>query len=143
MWRELARHNSQFNKMEKLSKAIVVLIRKCLKENFKGIIEFSREDFNEIGFISSQPLAVLMDDDTKNVVNSYGFDYIDILSRPDTLVFINRIEDVSDGNSQKYKMYSYENNEVHSEIIEMSNDNIELSKRINSVMQNREKLLQE
>ena len=129
--------------MENLSKAIVVLIRKCLKENYKGIIEFSIGDFNEIGFSSSQPLAVLMDDETKSIANDYGFDYVGIRSNPGKLVFINRIEDISDTKVQRYRMYSYENNKLICRDIEISNDDIELSKRIAFVMQNRENLLQE
>ena len=129
--------------MENLSKAIVVLIRKCLKENYKGIIEFSIGDFNEIGFSSSQPLAVLMDDETKSIANDYGFDYFDFLSNPGKLVFINRIEDISDTKVQRYRMYSYENNKLICRDIEIPNDDIELSKRIAFVMQNRENLLQE
>ena len=129
--------------MENLSKAIVVLIRKCLKENYKGIIEFSRDDFNEIGFSSSQPLAVLMDDETKSIANDYGFDYVGIRSNPGKLVFINRIEDISDTKVQRYRMYSYENNKLINRDIEIPNDDILLSKRIAFVMQNREKLLQE
>ena len=129
--------------MENLSKAIVVLIRKCLKENYKGIIEFSIGDFNEIGFSSSQPLAVLMDDETKSIENDYGFDYFDFLSNPGKLVFINRIEDISDTKVQRYRMYSYENNKLICRDIEIPNDDIELSKRIAFVMQNRENLLQE
>ena len=129
--------------MENFSKAIVVLIRKCLKENYKGIIEFSIGDFNEIGFSSSQPLAVLMDDETKSIANDYGFDYVGILSNPGKLVFINRIEDISDTKVQRYRMYSYENNKLICRDIEIPNDDIELSKRIAFVMQNRENLLQE
>ena len=129
--------------MENFSKAIVVLIRKCLKENYKGIIEFSIGDFNEIGFSSSQPLAVLMDDETKSIANDYGFDYFDFLSNPGKLVFINRIEDISDTKVQRYRMYSYEDNKLIIRGIEIPNDNIELSKRIAFVMQNRENLLQE
>ena len=129
--------------MENLSKAIVVLIRKCLKENYKGIIEFSIGDFNEIGFSSSQPLAVLMDDETKSIANDYGFDYVGILSNPGKLVFINRIEDISDTKVQRYRMYSYENNKLICRDSEIPNDDIELSKRIAFVMQNRESLLQE
>ena len=59
------------------------------------------------------------------------------------LVFINRIEDISDTKNQRYRMYSYENNKLISRDIEMSNDDIELSKRIAFVMHNRENLLQE
>lgn len=129
--------------MENLSKAIVVLIRKCLKENYKGIIEFSIDDFNEIGFSSSQPLAVLMDDETKSIANDYGFDYVGILSNPGKLVFINRIEDISDTKVQRYRMYSYENNKLINRDIEIPNDDVLLSKRIAFVMQNRENLLQE
>ena len=129
--------------MENLSKAIVVLIRKCLKENYKGIIEFSIDDFNEIGFSSSQPLAVLMDDETKSIANDYGFDYVGIRSNPGKLVFINRIEDISDTKVQRYRMYSYENNKLINRDIEIPNDDILLSKRIAFVMQNRENLLQE
>ena len=131
--------------MENLSKAIVVLIRKCLKENYKGIIEFSIGDFNEIGFSSSQPLAVLMDDETKSIANDYGFDYVGIRSNPGKLVFINRIEDISDTKVQRYRMYSYVyvDNELICRDIEIPNDDIELSKRIAFVMQNRENLLQE
>ena len=129
--------------MENFSKAIVVLIRKCLKENYKGIIEFSIDDFNEIGFSSSQPLAVLMDDETKSIANDYGFDYVGIRSNPGKLVFINRIEDISDTKVQRYRMYSYENNKLINRDIEIPNDDILLSKRIAFVMQNRENLLQE
>ena len=129
--------------MENLSKAIVVLIRKCLKENYKGIIEFSIDDFNEIGFSSSQPLAVLMDDETKSIANDYGFDYVDFLSNPGMLVFINRIEDISDTKVQRYRMYSYENNKLINRDIEIPNDDVLLSKRIAFVMQKRENLLQE
>lgn len=129
--------------MENFSKAIVVLIRKCLKENYKGIIEFSIGDFNEIGFSSSQPLAVLMDDETKSIANDYGFDYVGIRSNPGKLVFINRIEDISDTKVQRYRMYSYENNKLINRDIEIPNDDILLSKRIAFVMQNRENLLQE
>lgn len=129
--------------MENFSKAIVVLIRKCLKENYKGIIEFSIGDFNEIGFSSSQPLAVLMDDETKSIANDYGFDYVGIRSNPGKLVFINRIEDISDTKVQRYRMYSYENNKQINRDIEIPNDDILLSKRIAFVMQNRENLLQE
>ena len=129
--------------MENFSKAIVVLIRKCLKENYKGIIEFSIGDFNEIGFSSSQPLAVLMDDETKSIANDYGFDYVGIRSNPGKLVFINRIEDISDTKVQRYRMYSYENNKLINRDIEIPNDDILLSKRIAFVMHNRENLLQE
>lgn len=129
--------------MENFSKAIVVLIRKCLKENYKGIIEFSIDDFNEIGFSSSQPLALLMDDETKSIANDYGFDYVGIRSNPGKLVFINRIEDISDTKVQRYRMYSYENNKLINRDIEIPNDDILLSKRIAFVMQNRENLLQE
>ena len=129
--------------MENFSKAIVILIRKCLKEKYKGIIEFVRDDFNEIGFSSSQSLAVLMDDETKSIANAYGFDYFDFLSKPEKLVFINRIEDISDTKVQRYRMYSYENNKLICRDIEIPNDDIELSKRIAFVMQNRENLLQE
>ena len=129
--------------MENFSKAIVILIRKCLKENYKGIIEFSIGDFNEIGFSSSQPLAVLMDDETKSIANDYGFDYVGIRSNPGKLVFINRIEDISDTKVQRYRMYSYENNKLINRDIEIPNDDILLSKRIAFVMQNRENLLQE
>ena len=145
MWRESNYHATTLKckSMENLSKAIVVLIRKCLKENYKGIIEFSIDDFNEIGFSSSQPLAVLMDDETKSIANDYGFDYFDFLSNPGKLVFINRIEDISDTKVQRYRMYSYENNKLICRDIEIPNDDIELSKRIAFVMQNRENLLQE
>ena len=145
MWRDSNHHATTLKckSMENLSKAIVVLIRKCLKENYKGIIEFSIGDFNEIGFSSSQPLAVLMDDETKSIANDYGFDYVGIRSNPGKLVFINRIEDISDTKVQRYRMYSYENNKLICRDIEIPNDDIELSKRIAFVMQNREKLLQE
>ena len=145
MWRESNHHATTLKckSMENLSKAIVVLIRKCLKENYKGIIEFSRDDFNEIGFSSSQPLAVLMDDETKSIANDYGFDYVGIRSNPGKLVFINRIEDISDTKVQRYRMYSYENNKLICRDIEIPNDDILLSKRIAFVMQNRENLLQE
>ena len=145
MWRESNLHATTLKckSMENLSKAIVVLIRKCLKENYKGIIEFSRDDFNEIGFSSSQPLAVLMDDETKSIANDYGFDYVGIRSNPGKLVFINRIKDISDTKVQRYRMYSYENNKLINRDIEIPNDDILLSKRIAFVMQNRENLLQE
>lgn len=145
MWRESNLHATTLKckSMENLSKAIVVLIRKCLKENYKGIIEFSIGDFNEIGFSSSQPLAVLMDDETKSIANDYGFDYVGIRSNPGKLVFINRIEDISDTKVQRYRMYSYENNKLINRDIEIPNDDILLSKRIAFVMQNRENLLQE
>ena len=145
MWRDSNHHATTLKckSMENLSKAIVVLIRKCLKENYKGIIEFSRDDFNEIGFSSSQPLAVLMDDETKSIANDYGFDYVGIRSNPGKLVFINRIEDISDTKVQRYRMYSYENNKLICRDIQIPNDDILLSKRIAFVMQNREKLLQE
>lgn len=145
MWRDSNHHATTLKckSMENLSKAIVVLIRKCLKENYKGIIEFSIGDFNEIGFSSSQPLAVLMDDETKSIANDYGFDYVGIRSNPGKLVFINRIEDISDTKVQRYRMYSYENNKLICRDIEIPNDDIELSKRIAFVMQNRENLLQE
>ena len=145
MWRESNHHATTLKckSMENLSKAIVVLIRKCLKENYKGIIEFSIGDFNEIGFSSSQPLAVLMDDETKSIANDYGFDYVGIRSNPGKLVFINRIEDISDTKVQRYRMYSYENNKLINRDIEIPNDDILLSKRIAFVMQNRENLLQE
>ena len=145
MWRESNHHATTLKckSMENLSKAIVVLIRKCLKENYKGIIEFSIGDFNEIGFSSSQPLAVLMDDETKSIANDYGFDYVGIRSNPGKLVFINRIEDISDTKVQRYRMYSYENNKLICRDIQIPNDDILLSKRIAFVMQNRENLLQE
>ena len=145
MWRDSNHHATTLKckSMENLSKAIVVLIRKCLKENYKGIIEFSRDDFNEIGFSSSQPLDVLMDDETKSIANDYGFDYVGIRSNPGKLVFINRIEDISDTKVQRYRMYSYENNKLICRDIEIPNDDILLSKRIAFVMQNRENLLQE
>lgn len=145
MWRDSNHHATTLKckSMENLSKAIVVLIRKCLKENYKGIIEFSIGDFNEIGFSSSQPLAVLMDDETKSIANDYGFDYVGIRSNPGKLVFINRIEDISDTKVQRYRMYSYENNKLINRDIEIPNDDILLSKRIAFVMQNRENLLQE
>lgn len=145
MWRESNLHATTLKckSMENLSKAIVILIRKCLKENYKGIIEFSRDDFNEIGFSSSQPLDVLMDDETKSIANDYGFDYVGILSNPEKLVFINRIKDISDTKVQRYRMYSYEDNKLINRDIEIPNDDILLSKRIAFVMQNRENLLQE
>lgn len=145
MWRDSNHHATTLKckSMENLSKAIAVLIRKCLKENYKGIIEFSIGDFNEIGFSSSQPLAVLMDDETKSIANDYGFDYVGIRSNPGKLVFINRIEDISDTKVQRYRMYSYENNKLICRDIEIPNDDILLSKRIAFVMQNRENLLQE
>ena len=145
MWRESNHHATTLKckSMENLSKAIVILIRKCLKENYKGIIEFSRDDFNEIGFSSSQPLDVLMDDETKSIANDYGFDYVGIRSNPGKLVFINRIEDISDTKVQRYRMYSYENNKLICRDIQIPNDDILLSKRIAFVMQNRENLLQE
>ncbi len=145
MWRE-SNHLATTLKcksMENFSKAIVILIRKCLKENYKGIIEFSIDDFNEIGFSSSQLLTVLMDDETKSIANDYGFDYFDFLSNPGKLVFINRIEDISDTKVQRYRMYSYVDNKLICRDIEIPNDDILLSKRIAFVMQNREKLLQE
>lgn len=147
MWRDSNHHATTLKckSMENLSKAIVVLIRKCLKENYKGIIEFSIGDFNEIGFSSSQPLAVLMDDETKSIANDYGFDYVDFLSNPGMLVFINRIENISNTKVQRYRMYSYVyvDNKLICRDIEIPNDDILLSKRIAFVMQNREKLLQE
>lgn len=133
----------KFMKMEKLSSVIVILIKKCLKENLKGIIEFTKDDFSDIGFNSSQPLAEIVDDETKIVANSYGFDYDAIRSNPEILVFINRIEDVSECNSHKYKFYYYENNNVKVEIYDTSTGNLALNKSICSVMQNREKLLRE
>lgn len=145
MWRESNLHATTLKckSMENLSKAIVILIRKCLKENYKGIIEFSIDDFNEIGFSSSQPLDVLMDDETKSIANDYGFDYVGILSNPGKLVFINRIKDISDTKVQRYRMYSYEDNKLINRDVEIPNDDILLSKRIAFVMQNRENLLQE
>lgn len=129
--------------MESLSKAIVVLIRKCLQEDLKGTKDFTREDFNNIGFVSSQPLAVLLNEETKRVANDYGFDYVDDQLNPEILRFINRIEDLSDGKTHRYKMYSYVNNELISNTIEISNIDTELGKSITTVLQNREKLLQE
>lgn len=145
MWRESNHHATTLKckSMENLSKAIVVLIRKCLKENYKGIIEFSRDDFNEIGFSSSQPLAVLMDDETKSIANDYGFYYTNNQLNPEILVFINRIEDISDTKVKCYRIYSEVNNKLIYRDIEIPNDDILLSKRIAFVMQNREKLLQE
>ena len=98
--------------MENFSKAIVILLNRCLKEDLKGLIEFKKDDFNEIGFVSSESLPVLFDKETKGVVNNYGFDYVDFLSNPGKLVFINRIEDISNTKVQRYRMYSYENNNL-------------------------------
>lgn len=129
--------------MENFSKAIVILLNRCLKEDLKGLIEFKKDDFNEIGFVSSESLTVLLDKETKSIVNDYGFDYVGFLSNPGKLVFINRIEDISDTKVQRYRMYSYEDNKLICRDIEIPNDDILLSKRIAFVMQNREKLLQE
>ena len=129
--------------MENFSKAIVILLNRCLKEDLKGLIEFKKDDFNEIGFVSSESLTVLLDKETKSIVNDYGFDYVGFLSNPGKLVFINRIEDISDTKVQRYRMYSYENNKLICRDIQIPNDDILLSKRIAFVMQNREKLLQE
>ena len=129
--------------MENFSKAIVILLNRCLKEDLKGLIEFKKDDFNEIGFVSSESLTVLFDKETKGVVNDYGFDYVDFLSNPGKLVFINRIEDISDTKVQRYRMYSYVDNKLICRDIEIPNDDIVLSKRIAFVMQNRENLLQE
>lgn len=129
--------------MENFSKVIVVLLKRCLKEDLKGLIGFTKDDFNEIGFVSSESLTVLLDKETKSIANDYGFDYVDFLSNPGMLVFINRIEDISDTKVQRYRMYSYENNKLINRDIEIPNDDILLSKRIAFVMQNRENLLQE
>lgn len=129
--------------MENFSKVIVVLLKRCLKEDLKGLIGFTKDDFNEIGFVSSESLTVLLDKETKSIANDYGFDYVAIRSNPGKLVFINRIEDISDTKVQRYRMYSYENNKLICRDIEIPNDDIELSKRIAFVMQNRENLLQE
>lgn len=77
------------------------------------------------------------------IANDYGFDYVGILSNPGKLVFVNRIEDISDTKVQRYRMYSYENNKLTNRDIEIPNDDVLLSKRIAFVMQNRENLLQE
>ena len=129
--------------MENFSKVIVVLLKRCLKEDLKGLIGFTKDDFNEIGFVSSESLTVLLDKETKSIANDYGFDYVDFLSNPGMLVFINRIEDISDTKVQRYRMYSYENNKLINRDIQIPNDDILLSKRIAFVMQNRENLLQE
>ena len=129
--------------MENFSKAIVVLLKRCLKEDLKGLIEFTKDDFNEIGFVSSESLTVFIDEETNSIANDYGFDYVDFLSNPGMLVFINRIEDISDTKVQRYRMYSYENNKLICRDIQIPNDDILLSKRSAFVMQNREKLLQE
>ena len=129
--------------MENFSKVIVVLLKRCLKEDLKGLIGFTKDDFNEIGFVSSESLTVLLDKETKSIANDYGFDYVDFLSNPGMLVFINRIEDISDTKVQRYRMYSYEDNKLINRDIEIPNDDILLSKRIAFVMQNRENLLQE
>ena len=129
--------------MENFSKAIVILLNRCLKEDLKGLIGFTKDDFNEIGFVSSESLTVLLDKETKSIANDYGFDYFDFLSNPGKLVFINRIEDISDTKVQRYRMYSYVDNKLICRDIEIPNDDILLSKRIAFVMQNREKLLQE
>ena len=129
--------------MENFSKAIVILLKRCLKEDLKGLIGFTKDDFNEIGFVSSESLTVFIDEETNSIANDYGFDYVDFLSNPGMLVFINRIEDISDTKVQRYRMYSYENNKLICRDIQIPNDDILLSKRIAFVMQNREKLLQE
>ena len=129
--------------MENFSKAFVILLKRCLKEDLKGLIGFTKDDFNEIGFVSSESLTVLLDKETKSIANDYGFDYVDFLSNPGKLVFINRIEDISDTKVQRYRMYSDENNKLICRDIQIPNDDILLSKRIAFVMQNREKLLQE
>ena len=129
--------------MENFSKAFVILLKRCLKEDLKGLIGFTKDDFNEIGFVSSESLTVLLDKETKSIANDYGFDYFDFLSNPGKLVFINRIEDISDTKVQRYRMYSYVDNKLICRDIEIPNDDILLSKRIAFVMQNREKLLQE
>ena len=129
--------------MKNFSKAIVILLKRCLKEDLKGLIGFTKDDFNEIGFVSSESLTVLLDKETKSIANDYGFDYVDFLSNPGKLVFINRIEDISDTKVQRYRMYSDENNKLICRDIQIPNDDILLSKRIAFVMQNREKLLQE
>ena len=129
--------------MENFSKAIVILLKRCLKEDLKGLIGFTKDDFNEIGFVSSESLTVFIDEETNSIANDYGFYYVDFLSNPGMLVFINRIEDISDAKVQRYRMYSYENNKLICRDIEIPNDDIELSKRIAFVMQNRENLLQE
>ena len=129
--------------MENFSKAIVILLNRCLKEDLKGLIGFTKDDFNEIGFVSSESLTVLLDKETKSIANDYGFDYVDFLSNPGMLVFINRIEDISNTKVQRYRMYSYVDNKLICRDIVIPNDDIVLSKRIAFVMQNREKLLQE
>lgn len=129
--------------MENFSKAFVILLKRCLKEDLKGLIGFTKDDFNEIGFVSSESLTVLLDKETKSIANAYGFDYFDFLSNPEKLVFINRIKDISDTKVQRYRMYSYENNKLICRDIQIPNDDILLSKRIAFVMQNRENLLQE
>lgn len=129
--------------MENFSKAIVILLKRCLKEDLKGLIGFTKDDFNEIGFVSSESLTVFIDEETNSIANDYGFYYVDFLSNPGMLVFINRIEDISDTKVQRYRMYSYENNKLICRDIQIPNDDILLSKRIAFVMQNREKLLQE
>lgn len=129
--------------MENFSKAIVILLKRCLKEDLKGLIGFTKDDFNEIGFVSSVSLTVFIDEETNSIANDYGFYYVDFLSNPGMLVFINRIEDISDTKVQRYRMYSYEDNKLICRDIEIPNDDILLSKRIAFVMQNREKLLQE
>lgn len=129
--------------MENFSKAIVILLKRCLKEDLKGLIGFTKDDFNEIGFVSSESLTVFIDEETNSIANDYGFYYVDFLSNPGMLVFINRIEDISDTKVQRYRMYSYEDNKLICRDIEIPNDDILLSKRIAFVMQNREKLLQE
>ena len=131
--------------MENFSKAFVILLKRCLKEDLKGLIGFTKDDFNEIGFVSSESLTVLLDKETKSIANDYGFDYVDFLSNPGMLVFINRIENISNTKVQRYRMYSYVyvDNKLINRDIEIPNDDILLSKRIAFVMQNRENLLQE
>lgn len=129
--------------MENFSKAFVILLKRCLKEDLKGLIGFTKDDFNEIGFVSSESLTVFIDEETNSIANDYGFVYVDFLSNPGMLVFINRIEDISDTKVQRYRMYSYENNKLICRDIQIPNDDILLSKRIAFVMQNRENLLQE
>ena len=90
--------------MENFSKAIVVLLKRCLKEDLKGLIEFTKDDFNEIGFVSSESLTVFIDEETNSIANDYGFVYVDFLSNPGMLVFINRIEDISDTKVQRYRI---------------------------------------
>ena len=89
LWRESNHHATTLKckSMENFSKAIVVLLKRCLKEDLKGLIEFTKDDFNEIGFVSSESLTVLLDKETKSIANDYGFDYVGFLSNPGKLVF--------------------------------------------------------